>query len=405
MYKTILAVLLTILLSNISLAQVNEKEIEADLQQMINDISDYYVYLEDKNIELSCIEKNYKEKIKNIKTKTDVILLFENLLNEFYDSHLILNTNTKSSYRLYSPIYATFQNEKAIITNVWQTELENIPKDIIETQIQKINGIEIEKVIASFPTHCQDKKNPKVREWILNKILAGKYNEPRILTLQAKNNSIIHLDLDTLQTKKYTTLADSYKKNNIGVIKINNSLGNNNLIEVFDSLINQLMDTDGLIIDLRNTVDGGNSYVARAIMGRFINSSQPYQVHELEEQYDGKTKVDRKWVEYVNPRENQYKKQVVVLVGRWTGSMGEGITIGFDAMQRGSIVGTEMERLAGEMSYFPFQDQNFGYRLSVAKLSHTNGTPRENYVPTKYVRQTTTQIDETLQEAIKLLKK
>lgn len=134
----------------------------------------------------------------------------------------------------------------------------------------------------------------------------------------------------------------STTKEGIGVIRINNSLGNNNLIAAFDQSLNGLMNMKGLIIDLRNTVDGGNSYVARGIMGRFINEQLPYQKHSLMEQYGDSPQVERSWVEFVSPRAQQYEKPVVVLVGRWTGSMGEGIVIGFDGMKRAKIVGSEI---------------------------------------------------------------
>jgi carboxyl-terminal processing protease len=62
-----------------------------------------------------------------------------------------------------------------------------------------------------------------------------------------------------------------------------------------------------------------------------------------------------------------------------------------------------MERLSGEMNGFSFKNQNYGYRLSTAKLYHINGTPREKYIPTNYVTQTTTEKDETLEKGIELI--
>ena len=85
--------------------------------------------------------------------------------------------------------------------------------------------------------------------------------------------------------------------------------------------------------------------------------------------------------------------------------MGEGLAIGFEGMERAEVVGSEMERLAGEMNAFSFVNQKFGYRLSTAKLYHINGTPREKYVPTNYVTQTTTKNDETLAKGIELINK
>ena len=38
--------------------------------------------------------------------------------------------------------------------------------------------------------------------------------------------------------------------------------------------------TKALIIDLRNTVSGGNTSVAEPIMGMFTTTKQPYQLYE-----------------------------------------------------------------------------------------------------------------------------
>ena len=94
----------------------------------------------------------------------------------------------------------------------------------------------------------------------------------------------------------------------------------------------------------------------------------------------------------------------MVLAGRWTGSMGEGLAIGMEALNRGIVVGTEMERLAGEMNGFPFSYQNYGYRLSTAKVFHVNGTPREMFIPKEYVTQTTMTKDQCMERAFNILR-
>lgn len=385
--------------------KIDNSKIKEDLEKILTGLSRNYIYFQEKNIDLDCIRKYYENQIENIKTEEGTVLFFEYLLDEFYDSHLILNTNRKSSFRLYSPIYATLQNGKISITNVWQSQIENLEQNIVGAEIKKINGIDFEKAIEKFPTHCNDKNSPKVREWIINKILAGRYNQPRVLTLQFANQNSFEFDLDKIKYKKNNGLLASEIQNGTGIIRINNSLGNNNLVSEFDKVLDGLMDTKALIIDLRNTVDGGNSYVARGIMSRFISETKPYQKHWEKEKYDKNPIVERSWTEYVIPRGKQYKKQVIILVDRWTGSMGEALAIGFEGMQRAEIVGTEMERLAGEMDGFTFEHQQFGYRLSTTKLSHINGTPREEYVPVNYVKQTTTKKDETLESAFRLLNK
>ncbi len=398
-------ILLNFFYANSQANAIDRVKIKEDLDEILTDISQNYSYLQEKNVDLNCIKAYYEKQIPKIKTEEQTVLFFEYLLDEFYDSHLILSTNRSSSFRLYSPIYATIKNGKPIITNVWQTQIENLDQNIIGAELLEINGTAFDKAIEQFPTHCSDKGSDKVREWIVNKILAGRYNQPRMLSLKLSNKKTVVFDLDKLKLTQSPKLLTAAVENGIGIIRINNSLGNNNLIKEFDKTLDSLMDTRGLVIDLRNTVDGGNSYVARGIMGRFIDRPKPYQKHLISEQYDGNTIVERSWTENVSPRGEQYKKDVVVLVGRWTGSMGEGLAIGFEGMERAKIVGSEMERLAGEMSGFSFKHHRFGYRLSTAKLFHVNGTPREKYVPTNYVTQLTTKKDETLEKGIEIINK
>lgn len=384
---------------------VDPVKIQEDLEEILQDIEYNYVYLEKKDINLNCIRDHYQSKIANLKTYGDVVLFFEFLLDEFYDNHLTLRTNTQYSYRLFAPIYVQEQNGVFVITQVWQTQIANLKEDILGATILQFNGKDFQKTINAFPTHCQDKNNPEIKEWIANKVLSGRYNEPRVLQLELKSGVRISLDLDALQLKENKTLLSVEKQDNIGIIRINNSLGNPDIVQEFDAILDQLMNTDGLILDLRNTVFGGNSYEARGIMSRFITSPQPYQRHTFTEISQNNPDVERNWVEYVTPRLQTYTKPVLVLVGRWTGSMGEGLAIGFEGMNRGAVVGTEMRRLAGEVFDFGFQNTQFGFKLSTRKLFHLNGTPREKYIPTHYVKQTTTTTDETLVKAIELIKK
>lgn len=383
--------------------KIDPLKIKADLNEILSDLASSYAYLDEKNVDLNCIRDFYEKQIPDITSYVETVLFFEYLLDEFYDSHLNLGTNTNSSFRLFAPIYLVLEDGKPIVSNVWQNQIENLEHSLIGAELLKINGLEIDAAIKQFPTHCNDKNSKEVREWIVNKLVAGRYNQSRVLTLKLKNNKTIEFDVDELKIKPNSNLLTSTTKNGIGIITINNSLGNNSLINEFDKALDSLMHTKGLIIDLRNTVDGGNSYVARGIMGRFISETKPYQQHVKKEKYQENPMIVRSWIEYVDPRKQLYTKPVVILVGRWTGSMGEGLAIGFEGMDRAEIVGSAMERLAGEIDGFSFRNQRFGYRISTAKLFHLNGTARERYIPTNFVIQTTTDKDEILEKGVELL--
>lgn len=235
--------------------------------------------------------------------------------------------------------------------------------------------------------------------------MSGKYSEPRILTLKLKNGEQIQFDLDKLEFKQNEGLLSTKIEDNIGIIRINNSLGTFELVSEFDKALDQLFETKGLILDLRNTKNGGNTYVAKGIMGRFIDRELPYQKHYYTTSINNQPEIVRSWLELVSPRGLPYKNPVIILVGRWTGSMGEGMAIGFDAMKRAEIVGTEMKRLAGADFDFKFEHQNFGYKLILEKLFNIDGTPREAFVPKNYVNQTSIKKDETMIEGLKLIQK
>ena len=402
-----ITILLTFSCANSQETKVDRVKIEEDFEQIISDIKNNYIYLNDKKVDIDCIYSNYQKKIKFIDSEDQRLLFFEYLLDEFYDSHVILMKSIRQSYRLDSPIFTVTKNGKTKIKYVWQTQIENIDLNIIDAEVLKINGIDLNIKIEKFPTICNDKNDFETRNWIANKVISGKYNEPRILTLKLTKGEIVDFDLDNLKLKENKSLLTVSTINKIGIIRINNSLGENTLIEKFDSAIDSLQNTKGLIIDLRNTTGGGNSYVARGIMSRFINESKPYQLHQtFDESWDNQPIIKRSWAEYVSPRNKQYKKSVVVLVGKWTGSMGEGLAIGFDGLGRAEIVGTEMKRLAGgSTNDFHLKNENLNYKLMTEKLFHLNGTPREKYIPENYVKQTVIKKDKVLEKGIELINK
>lgn len=403
MKKNILLMFLFFCLVTRAQESPDKVKIKEDLEHLLNYISHYYVYLPERGIDINCLREYYSKKIDNVNTNEDTVLLFEYLMDEFHDSHLMLNTNVWDSYRLYSPLYVSQKNNKTIITSVWTSSKEGILENIVGAEVIEVNKIMMPLAIDNFPTHCDDKANPVTREWIANKVISGRYSQPRILTLRLTSGKIINFDLDQVKISQHKSLISTEIKNNIGIITINNSLGNNDLISEFDKALDSLVSTKGLIIDLRNTVDGGNSYVARGIMSRFVRNEMPYQKHSFIEQYGNGPAVERTWLEYVNPRISRYTKPSVVLVSRWTGSMGEGLAIGLESAASSTIVGTEMERLAGEMNGFSFKNLQYGFRLSTARLFHVNGTPREKYIPANYVAMTSCLIDETMEKAIEII--
>lgn len=382
---------------------IDFEKVKEDFNELLFNIKNHYPYLNEGNISLQCVKDYYSEQIKDLKTLEDVVLFFEFILMEFHDNHFTLNINNKRSYRIFAPIFLKYKNESFFIENVWSSQIKNLDVNILNAEILSFNGVEFSKEIEDFPIQCANKNNQKIKEWIANKIIFGTYNAPRVLKLKLKNNSIYTLDLDKIVLKKSKSLLSAEVVDNTGIISIHNSLGNNNLIKEFDNVLDSLSETKAIILDLRNTLNGGNTYVAKGIMSRFINKEKAYQKHSLIESYDNCTKIKRTFIEYVSPRGKHYSKPLIVLVGRWTGSMGEGLAIGLDGLNRAKIVGTEMRKLLGAVYTIPLKNFSFAYNMPTEKLFHINNTARENFTPKHYINQINLDNDIFINKALKLL--
>lgn len=106
-----------------------------------------------------------------------------------------------------------------------------------------------------------------------------------------------------------------------------------------------------------------------------------YQIHSLPAE-ERRTGIARRWVEQVLPREGKHHEgPVEVRVGRWTGSMGEGLAIGFDAIGA-EVVGDSMAGLRGAIYDYRLEHSGLVLKLPAEKLFAIDGTPREDFIPT-----------------------
>ncbi|MEO0872440.1 MAG: S41 family peptidase [Pseudomonadota bacterium] len=167
-------------------------------------------------------------------------------------------------------------------------------------------------------------------------------------------------------------------------LRFNNSLGNNDLVPEFDRLMQEYADAPALILDFRDTPGGGNTTVARAIIGHFVAEPKVYQVHRnmYQEQVFG---VPRQYAEYVFPRGKRFEGKVVVLGGYWTGSVGEALVQALDKTAGIPTIGTGLGDLLGTLNRSNLGPDEGTTCLTISyawdKLFASDGTPREDYVP------------------------
>jgi len=304
------------------------------------------------------------------------------VLYELYDNHTHWNTNTDQSPPLIpsgTDIHVGYVGKQYVVLQLQPNSVAS-QQLMVGDVIESVNDTALKKAVQKrWPVSVRDHNNPEVHGFLANQIVAGQRGKPRKYQV-TRNGQSLEMTVPVVNTNHSGLLTAERLDSNMAYIRINNSLGNQALVAAFDRAVNDMSDTAGLILDLRNTPSGGNTTVARSLMGRFINKPAYYQEHSIPGEYRAYGVV-RRWTEKVYPRGVLYHQPMIVLVGNWTGSMGEGMTIGLHGMGRARIVGAPMAGLLGAQYNMQLPNTGIGVNYIAEKLYHVDGTPREAFKP------------------------
>ena len=358
------------------------EQFTSDFDYLWASLRDNYVYFDKKDTDWNKVRELYRPRLAGVRIESDFVTLLERVLDELYDNHTSLNTNLRTSPRLVPTgldVWAEWRNGRAVITQLrsgFSAEQAGLKAGM---EIVSVNGTPVAEAVSRRLPKALKTINLDVRNWALRAVLAGTHDRPRTIAAKDRRGivNVYRLDLPT------QTTVDNYNYDpkvewkmlpgRVGYIKINDLISAETVSQ-FDSALEQLKDSRGLMLDLRDIPKGGNTDVAEPIMGRLIDHKMGYQqvvpLHAPS------------YVKEVAPRGDwTYKAPVVVLVNRWTASMGEGMAIGLDGMKRATIVGTRMAGLNGGIFNLELPQTKIGVAYAGERLNHINGTPRENFVP------------------------
>ncbi|MBS1494718.1 MAG: peptidase [Bacteroidetes bacterium] len=346
-------------------------------------INDDYCYFDKKQTNWNKVKEIYSPLIEKVKSREEFISILENVFDEIYDNHASLNTNTGNSPRLVpsgTDFMGEFIDDKPILVDIKREVWNSNPDLKTGMEIIVVNDVPIEETIKNYIGKSLKVIDDDAKNYALNKVLAGRRGSKRKLILKL-NGEVRSFLFDEYKTEDKKEMVEYNINDGVGYIKINNCLFDNDVIKYFDEAMELMRNTKSVIIDLRDTPSGGNTTVARAILGWFVSEDKFYQKHELTAE-EIATGIKRSWMEIVSPRKGKcYSKPTYVLAGRWTGSVGEGITIGFDAIKSGVIIGTKLAGLCGAIYSFEMPDSKIRFSFPVEKLFHVNGTLREKFIP------------------------
>jgi len=344
-----------------------------------------YAYYERPGVDGPAIAAHFAPLARAAATPQAFIALLQQMARNFADPHFNVGPAPADGPSLVptaSDLYGALRNGRFVIGDVrggGDAALEGV---VAGDEVVSIDGMAPDAAAARLLGRPLSALSPRQVEFGLNLALAGTRDRPRALTVAGRDGPrtlSLRSAGEWARAVAAAPAVHSERLGGVGVISFSNSLGRDETVGAFAAALRPLLDTRALVIDLRNTPSGGNSTVARGVLGHFVSREKPYQVHTV----PGEARrygVQRKFVEYVLPLQPLYHGRVAVLAGRWTGSMGEGMVIGFDAIGT-QTVGSPMGHLLGALSHETLAECGATVELGEEQLFHVDGRPREAFVP------------------------
>jgi C-terminal processing protease CtpA/Prc len=356
-----------------------------DFEAAWKELDRSYAYFDEKTTDWQAVHDLYRREVLDVADNVGFLNFLERFIEELYDFHLNLSLRNAASPALVPAAvdcWAGFDGGRAMVTAVRPATPASRAGIRPGMEIVRIDGRPVVDALRERLGRCGARGDPSASDWALIALLAGRGDARRHLTIAAGGtNREFSLEPCSRPNHAGRLLEHRIDDAGIGIVRFHDSLGDNATVAAFDEAMDKLTDTEGLILDLRDTPSGGNTTVARGIMGRLVGKEAAYQKHLLasEERTYG---VRRSWVELVTPRgTTPYTAPVVVLVDRWTASMGEGLAIGLDGLGRATVVGTRMAGLLGGTCSFTLPETGIVMQYPCEKLFHVDGTPRAAWVP------------------------
>jgi carboxyl-terminal processing protease len=311
-----------------------------DFDELWSTLRERYCYFGEKHTDWDRVRTMYRPlaiAAGDANSPADFIDVVGGVLRELYDAHTHLSDPPDGAPRwpMFDLLVERQGREVRIADMRGASEASEGGLRIGDT-IATVNGTPIDDAAAAVAPKCLSTPDPAADAYAINVAVAGRRAQARTFTIRSRGATRT-IALPHRQFLDLPDLDSRLIESGIGYIHIR-SFANTDTIAAFDIALATFREAPGLVLDARDN-GGGDTAVARPIMGRFISTRRPYA---LMRRRDG-VGLSAPWTEYVDPRGPfTYDKPIVVLTNRWSGSMAEGFPMGMRDIGRARIVGTPM---------------------------------------------------------------
>ncbi len=347
-----------------------------------------YAYLDSADFPVDLWLAEFEKQAQRAKTREEFRERTQAFLNHFSDPHLSLGPFGERDFCVIptgSDMWVRREADGSYqIVDVKGKGAASVagirPSDVVVT----IDGLSVGDAIKEVLGEAGPLKfSEKQLEYAANVALGGRRNQARTIELihqgRQQRYQLPSSYASSDQSRSATPISYELLNTQTGYIRFNNSLGDKNTVTAFANALRELQYTRTLIVDLRDTPSGGGTDVANPILGHFTKEPSPYQKYRTQTR-DTPYQKAKLQTALTEPSEPQFANNVLVLVGRWTGSMGEGMAIGFDALGA-TVVGSSMAHLLGGVKIVGLPSSESRLKVGFDRMYHVNGTFREDFVP------------------------
>lgn len=349
-----------------------------DFDELWRTLAERYCFFDEKRTDWAAVRARYRPQALAAPSRDAFAAVVDRTLGELYDAHTHRGDPADGTPRL--PYYDLWVEPTeaggALVTSVRAASAAAdagiVPGDVIAS----IDGAPVAARAAAAMPLCLARPDPAATAYALNVAVSGLRARPRRLALRGAGGGVRSLLLPVKAPVRLPDVESRMLPGGYGCIVIR-SFADDAVVDAFDAALLRFRSTAGLVIDVRQN-GGGDTAVARPIMGRFIARQAAYARMRRR---DGDRLSDA-WTEVVDPRGPfTYTAPVVVLTTRWSASMAEGFPMGMRGIGRGTIVGTPMMRLGAAVFPLRLDRSGLDVQYSAEPVYDTQGRPRWHLEP------------------------
>jgi|SRR5579872_2651418 len=348
-----------------------------DFDELWRTLGERYCFFAEKATDWGSVRRLYRPMALAAASTAAFTEVVRRVLAELYDAHTHLSDPPDGTPRW--PPFDLLADPGAGGVRIAAIEEGSAAADaglVVGDEVVSIGGEPVAAAIAALTPRCLTRRDPAAVRYAANVAIAGRRGQGRDLGLRTADGAVRRVQVPLKPRPPAPDVESRSLEGGLGYIRIR-GFADDATVAAFDAALAKLANPRGLVLDVRDN-GGGDTAVARPIMGRFIAERRPYALMRRR----AGAALSAPWTEYVEPRgPSTFRGPVVVLADHWSASMAEGFAMGMRDIGRARIVGTRMIGLGAAVFPIRLDRTDVAAQYSGEAVYDTKGAPRSSLRP------------------------